>query len=582
MTPNSNSDSAATFSERWGALPSASAPAPALFNPAHADPMSSLPSGYSMDGTPDHSLLDPAASLPEGYAIDTAADAAPAKSRKSFADRAKAVWDNPTPGGLVSIIKAIYNGAEAGALATKDVLNGADPTSDAVVNKAAEATMNLLPTGSAGSRVAAPAAKAGVDAALAAADRLGIAVPKYMATDGVVAPALASGARSIPFANTPIEKSAQAVRDAITTAVNRTAPPNSINAAGSDARDAIEAGVKAAQGPVGDAYKAVDAAIQSGNPNARVPLTSTGAKMQELMDARSNANLPEWGPAMKTLAQAATDPKGMNYSGIKTLRSYLGESHPNTLIAEGLNPNEVKQLYGPLTEDLKNAVKAGGGDDAVKLWENANGLAKDTIENREQLYKIIGADANTPAEAVFGKLARMASDTTSGNLDLLQRAKDTMGPKAWKGVGDAVISGLGRDPLGNVSAAKFVSDYQKLSAGAKNILFTPEQRSRLDDVLAVSNLVKTKVDRYANTSNTAHNLRAGELIAAVIGGAINPHLAAPAIGGAVAGRGVAEYLSRPASIARPPVPLRNNPVLRGLLGAGARGAVTGLLSPNSN
>jgi hypothetical protein len=509
--------------------------------------------------------------------------AAPAESAKSdaapggstFMQRLGKVWDNPTPGGLVSVIKGIYNGLEGGAKLTKDVMQGnVDPLSDEAVQQAADTASVVLP----GAKFPVPIGPSKLPTeAVQAATRLGMTLPKYMATDGQVLPALASGAKAIPGGAGPIERSAQGVRDALQTAVNSTRGTpgdTSISTAGAIAGDALERGVKDAQGRVGAAYDAVNDALD--DPNARVPLANTAQTMQTMMNQRKEANLPQWGPAMQTLASAVTDPQGMNYNGIKTLRSYLGESHPQTLVAEGLNPTDVKRLYGPLTQDLTAAVHAGGGDEALTAWQEANELARTTAGNRDQIYKVIGERADKSPESTYGALARMAGNGPAGDIGTLRTAMSYMGQSGRSAVADAWLSQNGHDEMGNFTPAKFVSAYQKLSSDAKDAIFTPQQKSRLDDVVTVSNQVKEKLDKFSNTSRTVPTLTHAGITATFLHPVLWPKILS-AIAGA---RGTAMALSRPAYNGAPlSITIHNNPALRGLLSAYDRGAVGGLLSP---
>lgn len=352
-----------------------------------------------------------------------------------------------------------------------------------------------------------------VNQVVAAADRLGVKVPRYMASDGPVLPQLAQGAKAVPLAGSPITNSASKLSQGLEDAINTIAPNTPAEAAGRAAKAGLTKSItKDAPAQVSAMYDTVDNAIT--NPNARVPLTNTAQKMQQLMAARDNANLPEWGPAMKTLAAAVTDPKGMNYAGIKQLRSYFGETMPDQLIAEGLSPGETKQLYGPLTQDLQSAVLAGGGQPALDAWTQANTLAKLKADQREQLYKIIGTDGDTAPEAVFGRLSQLAGTKSTADIALLRQAKQAMGPQAWQQVGNATISRLGRDAQGNFSPDRFIgpNGYAGLSDQAKGVLFTPQQRSALDDLNTVSNRVNEKISKFANTSRTAHVSQAAELL----------------------------------------------------------------------
>ena len=380
-----------------------------------------------------------------------------------------------------------------------------------------------------------------VNQAVAAAERQNITIPKYMATDGSILPKLAQGAKAVPFGGAPIVNSATAVSKGLEDAINTIAPNTPADIAGNAAKSALVQNIKV-DAPADLAAKYDAAENLMTNPGARVPLTNTAQKMQELTSARANANLPEWSPAMQQLASAVTDPKGMDYAGIKLLRTYLSKSVPQQLVAEGVDPTTAKQLYGPLTQDLQSSVGAAGGQPALNAWQEANTLAAANAAQRKQLYSIIGAKADAPPEAVFGRLVQLASTRSTADISLLQQAKQAMGPQAWQQVGNAIISRLGRDPQGNFSPDRYIgiNGYAGLSPSAKSVLFTPQQKAALDDLNAVSNQVNEKISKFTNTSKTADVGKAAELLGGLW---IHPTGTIAAIAGT---RGAAYLLARPA------------------------------------
>ncbi|MFY9837072.1 MAG: hypothetical protein WAK55_11490, partial [Xanthobacteraceae bacterium] len=146
-----------------------------------------------------------------------------------------------------------------------------------------------------------------VNPAVAAADRLNISVPKYIASDGYVAPALAQGARAVPIVGSPITKSAQNLSQGLEDAINMVARPSSPDIAGQAAKDAIAQNIKVdAPADVSALYQQLEGGPNGGgslaNPAVRVPLTNTTQKIQQLQAARANANMPQFSPNMEKLA----------------------------------------------------------------------------------------------------------------------------------------------------------------------------------------------------------------------------------------------------------------------------------------
>ncbi|MFZ1920104.1 MAG: hypothetical protein WAU57_00575, partial [Xanthobacteraceae bacterium] len=211
------------------------------------------------------------------------------------------VWDNPTPGGLVSIIKGIYTGAQAGATATKMAAGG--DMGDDVTDQAAAAATNLVGAGITGGAlpsVTAKLAPTAADAAVQAAGRIGVLLPKFMATDGSILPAAAQGLKAIPGVGSPIYAGTAGVRQGLENAINTAATSSTPDVAGGAAKDALINNIKVdTPGAVGALYNTAEGLMT--DPDARVPLTNTTAMINQLKAARINANMPPMGPAMSTL-----------------------------------------------------------------------------------------------------------------------------------------------------------------------------------------------------------------------------------------------------------------------------------------
>ena len=178
---------------------------------------------------------------------------------------------------------------------------------------------------------------------------------------------------------------------------------------------------------------------------------------QNILDRRANAKIPGDSGAVKFVQDAITTPGGLNYQGIKHLRSALGEMTSDQMVSQGITNQERDQIYGALTEDLKGTILDHGGPDALNAFEKANNVAKQVFSRRSDLAKIVGIRGDTAPELVFDKISQMMSQGRGANLNRLMVARRAIGHDAWDEVASALIARAGRDANGNFSPDRFVT-----------------------------------------------------------------------------------------------------------------------------
>jgi hypothetical protein len=145
-------------------------------------------------------------------------------------------------------------------------------------------------------------------------------------------------------------------------------------------------------------------------------------------------------------------------------------------------------------------LKQGADEAGVrKQWEDANATVAEA-QQRVKSVRDLAADNVSPeqaAESVF----RLAMER-SGNAGKMQQLKTTVGDEVWKDVSATAIDRLGRNNAGEFSFNFFVSNYGKMSPGAKNILFGEANRS-VGDLAATFEKLK-QLDRFKSKSQSAN------------------------------------------------------------------------------
>lgn len=418
----------------------------------------------------------------------------------------------------------------------------------AATGAAGQAIINRL-----AARSAAAATKPGAQA-VQSAERLGVYIPRGVASDRPSVQAVTQGLRQSPVAGGTITRSIEGTTEQLGGAlgdIESQLGSGNVVSAGTTAADAIEKWItKGSKAHLEKLYGDVDKAV---NPNILTPLANTRAIAGQIASELAAAKLPE-SKAVSVILDAATDPSGLPYQAIKTARSAIGEAMNGKIIPEGMSQSQLKRLYGSLTKDLETSIANSAGNAGLNLWKKANASASRVAESRDALAKIIGTKADAPAEAVIDRIAAFASTSSRADVARLAKAKGAIGD-SWDEVSSAVLHRLGRDPSGNFTADRFVTAWGKeLSPNGKRLLFSPEHRAALEDIATVARQLKA-TGALANRSNTARGYFTQALVGAPGaaagytsgGGQIDPStLIGTMVGGFVAPLGLAALLSRPA------------------------------------
>jgi hypothetical protein len=353
-----------------------------------------------------------------------------------------------------------------------------------------------------------------------AAERLGVDVPRAVASDSRLMQPAGRMVQNVPLAGEPMRKAAESTIAGLGTKADEVAQGlggGTVQGAGDTARTAIKDWITGeSKAKVGKAYDAVDKLV---DPAIRTPLNATQGMVATIAAERSAAALSGGGKAAEFVLEAVQRPGGLNYEGLKTLRTNLGEMLKGGILPEGVSQGELKRIYGALSDDLGAAVKNAGGAKAEAAWERANKYNRLVSDRREQLAKIVGKDGDAPAEKVFDALAAKASGTGRADIEALSNARKVMDPADWNEFASGVVGRLGRDPEGNFSPDRFTTAYGKLTDAGKSLLFRSGGRGdlaqHLDDIAIVSSRFKD-LQKYANPSGTAQNVGFGAAGAGLI------------------------------------------------------------------
>jgi hypothetical protein len=394
-----------------------------------------------------------------------------------------------------------------------------------------------------GAPVPPPALTEGQEVALAG-QRQGIDLPRAVTSDSKSVQQVGKIAANVPVAGQPLRKASQNAVEQMGEAMDAARAgfgSSDAAAAGQAVREGVTEAIKS--GPIKQKVDALYTNVDNlVNPTVTAPMPNTRAVAAQIEGRRVNAALP----GSKNVAELedALSRPGMNYEGIKDLRTFFGEMIDGSKeIPQGMGMGEVKQIYGALSKDLRLTIARAGGPDGLKAYDAAEKAAKRWADVRQDLQRVLNVNSE---EGIFSKMVQAASSKSSADIKLLGRVRGAVGPDKWNEVASAVIERMGRDPQGNFSPDRLLgpSGLGGLSPEGKRLLFRSTGQAShadtIDDIATISKRFK-QLNQYANPSGTGQTTIGGALGAGLIA---DPVSAATSFLGA---GGLSLVLSRPAS-----------------------------------
>ncbi|MFC4822231.1 hypothetical protein ACFO6Q_18030 [Dokdonella ginsengisoli] len=382
------------------------------------------------------------------------------------------------------------------------------------------------------------------------------------ATEGRTAQALESLLARVPGSAGVMAKFAGKQADQIGDAVRANADGLAVNANPAAAGRAIERGIAGPGGFVErfksqarDLYDRVDQFMPG---DTQVPLratqsffarVSTPTKGAEATSALlANPKLSAIGNAldedMKSALAAGGQSGQLPYEAVKQLRTRVGEMIANAGLVSDVPRGELKQLYGALSQDIRNqAARDPKAFAATNRAENYYRAGMDRLERVEAVVDRAGGPEKVFQAALSG--TREGASTLHGVMQSLK-------PEEAKIVTSAVVRRLGsanpsaQNELGDAfSTESFLTNWNKLSGAAKQVLFDrmgPTFRNDLDQIAKATSNVRDGSMVFRNPAGTAGAATQATTAATAVTALLSGHYGAAA--GIVAGVAAANLSAR--------------------------------------
>lgn len=501
-----------------------------------------IPAGFEIEAAPQAVQAQPnGVPIPEGFELEGAAPAtpqAPKPQRGAFNALTGADGGERYQTWPEKLVRGVGSAISDAAHLPGDALAGrVQPGSDEEIGRAFNMATLTSPAnpairGGQGGMGAMVTPTEG-QAATSAGKRIGVDIPVAAASDSATVQRAGKVVSAVPLLGDSVVKASERATGQLGEAASRAeALPTGAAVGPQQAGEATKGAIVNWIGPRSKEvaeriYSKVDDLVDK---EAKAPLIKTGEVAQNILSRRQNAAITAPSDAVKRIEDAVTRPEGLNYQGVKDLRSYIGELMNSSVLPADLSKQELKQIYGALSEDYRNITAAAGGQQAKDALVRADKIFQSISERRESLAKIVGESGDAAGEAIFGKIKTLASTGNRADAATLQQARKAAGPEAWSEISAAVIGTLGKNRKGEWDPNIFLNDFAKLSGNGKQVLFKSTNNEKvlpfLNDIAAVSKRFN-QWNRFENTSRTGSILTGSALGAqalatgkAALGGAV--------------------------------------------------------------
>ncbi|KRG63899.1 hypothetical protein ABB26_09970 [Stenotrophomonas humi] len=214
--------------------------------------------------------------------------------------------------------------------------------------------------------------------------------------------------------------------------------------------------------------------------------------------------------------QSQVDGK-LPYEALQKLRTLVGREIDNSSLVSDVPRSKWRSLYGALSADMEQAVKATGNPKAVQTFEAANKHHADYIQRLERIETVLNRNGG---EDIYNAATRGLKEGAT----MLREVMRSLPVEDQKLVSSVFIRRMGRavgsqqDADGSLfSMNTYLTNYANMSPQAKQVLFKnygPEFAENMETIAKATSKIREGSQVFANPSGTA---RQGALIGQVAG-----------------------------------------------------------------
>ena len=236
------------------------------------------------------------------------------------------------------------------------------------------------------------------------------------------------------------------------------------------------------------------------------------------------------------------------YETVRGIRSMVGRKIDNSILQPDVPTAQLREVYGALSDDLMNGVKATGNQQAVDAMQIADASWKSRMSRIEQVEKVV--DLKGGAEQVYKSLM---SGSREGATKL-KAVFELLDPGSQDALTGSFVRRLGQANPGAQDAEgtafslnTYLTNWNKVSPEAKSVMFrnNPEIAKATGAIAKIAENFKSTMKLNQNTSLTARQLGGMGIGSTVLTSLMfgRPGIAATAAAPVVANIGMSRLMS---------------------------------------
>jgi hypothetical protein len=377
--------------------------------------------------------------------------------------------------------------------------SGGDIAKDAAISGGLGIVTGGVLGGVLGPRAINPTSR-GQRSARYADEQLGAPIPRGLASDNPVLNATTSKIRSVPVIGSRVSSAVDATQHAAGERIGDIAGNMAGGATDRAIADAmVRPGLRQVihdnRTQIDAAYDLVRAQIDT---NRRFVMPQTQRELTRIVGARRAAGWPNPNLGLEQFENVS---RGATFDGAHRARVDARDAGNGRDPHPGYNAAEFNRLASAMGRDIRGIVATaarGNPQRAVGDFNQAEREFGQLSEQNDVLHRL----ANSQGEGSIAKLLGAAREK-SGNLQLLAQLRRNMPAADFQNIGGTLLDEMGHNnSTGEFSLAKFATEWDKISDGAKRVLFSPQHLHDIEEVANLGSHIKSAL-RESNTSHTA-------------------------------------------------------------------------------
>lgn len=429
------------------------------------------------------------------------------------------------PGGAAlkggTVAQRIYQGAKVGGATGAAYGVGGGETADervtgGLIGGGAGLIAGGALSGALGQRAAAAVPGATGREVVESAERIGVTLPRGIASDRPAVQALTQSTRQLPliggYVDKAVTKAGEGLKEATETGAQMIGgTPGTRSDIGAAARASLERGIERLDQASDSVFKTLRGAINADAPvQLPAPLLSRLDDIVQSRIAAGKTGYPIEG--LQDAFELLTRPGGATFNGLQRARTELGKAIKWDGRNGGFMQGDLKRAYDVLSDAMEGAVRAtakGSPDDAVKLFHRANETFGKVAGETRELSRFLSQGSD---ERIVDRIFSYASEKAGkGDIAKLALLRKSMDQSEWNQVSALMLQRMGLNNAGDFSPAFFVRNYETMGNAAKEMIFGKagtNTRQWTDDVFNVARRMRD-AGQAQNFSNTGRAVLTG-------------------------------------------------------------------------